>query len=177
MIDTSIPASVKNSVRLLYEARQNEKEAKQYLDEVNRKESLNISNYMFSAQETDSFNVTLDETQMYYSNHKYLKVQKIRKRKIVWFLDKLKQNLTKEQQKEVIDKTYVVSDMGGLIEYLKTCGVKPKEFKKFIEVEEVVNETKLDNAYQTGVIKKKQLNSCYDVELGKPYIKLTEIKK
>ena len=177
MIDTSIPTSVKNSVRLLYEARQNEKEAKQYLDEVNRKESLSISNYMYSTQETDSFNVTLDETQMYYSNHKHLKVQKIRKRKIVWFLDKLKQNLTKEQQKEVIDKTYVVSDMGGLIEYLKTCGVKPKEFKKFIEVQEVVNETKLDNAYQTGVIKKKQLKSCYDVELGKPYIKLTEIKK
>ena len=61
--------------------------------------------------------------------------------------------MTKEQQKEVIDKTYVVSDMGGLIEYLKTCGVKPKEFKKFIEVQEVVNETKLDNAYQTGEIK------------------------
>lgn len=61
MIDTSIPASVKNSVRLLYEARQNEKEAKQYLDEVNRKESLSISNYMYSTQETDSFNVTLDE--------------------------------------------------------------------------------------------------------------------
>lgn len=177
MIDTSVPTSVKNSVRLLYEARQNEKEAKQYLDEVNRKESLSISNYMYSTQETDSFNVTLDETQMYYSNHKHLKVQKIRKRKIVWFLDKLKQNLTKEQQKEVIDKTYVVSDMGGLIEYLKTCGVKPKEFKKFIEVKEVVNETKLDNAYQTGVVKKKQLKSCYDVELGKPYIKLTEIKK
>ena len=98
MIDTSIPTSVKNSVRLLYEARQNEKEAKQYLDEVNRKESLSISNYMYSTQETDSFNVTLDETQMYYSNHKHLKVQKIRKRKIVWFLDKLKQNLTKEQQ-------------------------------------------------------------------------------
>lgn len=101
MIDTPIPTSVKNSVRLLYEARQNEKEAKQYLDEVNRKESLSISNYMYSTQEADSFNVTLDETQMYYSNHKHLKVQKIRKRKIIWFLDKLKQNLTKEQQKEL----------------------------------------------------------------------------
>ena len=74
MIDTSVPTSVKNSVRLLYEARQNEKEAKQYLDEVNRKESLYISNYMYSTQETDSFNVTLDETQMYYSSHKHLKV-------------------------------------------------------------------------------------------------------
>lgn len=177
MIDTSIPVSVKNSVRLLYEARQNEKEAKQYLDEVNRKESLNISNYMYSAQETDSFNVTLDETQRYYSSHKHLKVQKIRKKKIVWFLDKLKQSLTKEQQKEVIDKTYIVSDMEGLIKYLKSCGVKPKEFKKYIEVQEVVNETKLDNAYQTGAIKKKQLSSCYDVEMGKPYIKLMEIKK
>lgn len=177
MIDTSIPVSVKNSVRLLYEARQNEKEAKKYLDEVNRKESLNISNYMYSAQETDSFNITLDETQAYYSEHKHLNVKKIRNKKVIWFVDKLKQNLTREQQKEVIDKTYVVSNMEGLIKYLKSCGVSPKEFKKYIEVQETINETKLDNAYQTGIIKKKQLNSCYDVELGKPYIKLTEIKK
>ena len=177
MIDTSVPTDVKNSIRLLYEARKEEKRTKKYLDEVNQKESLLISNYMYSCKADDCFNVTLDEGRNYYASHVKLKVQKIRNKKIVWFIDKLKQTLTKEQQKEVIDKTYEITDMDGLINYLKSCGVKPKEFKKYISVTEMVNEQKLDNAYQTGLIKRKQIENCYDMELGKPYIKLTEIKK
>ena len=155
MIDTSVPTDVKNSIRLLYEARQEEKRTKKYLDEVNQKESLLISNYMYSSKVDDCFNVTLDEGRNYYASHVKLKVQKIRNKKIVWFIDKLKQTLTKEQQKAVIDKTYEITDMDGLINYLKSCGVKPKEFKKYISVKEIVNEQKLDNANQKGLIKKK----------------------
>ena len=51
-----------------------------------------------------------------------------------------------------------------------------EKFKKFIEVNEEVDETKLNNLYDRGEIKKKQIEDCYEVKLGEPYIRITEQK-
>lgn len=171
-------AEVKNSVRRLYEAQEEKKKFDFYYDEVRKKEQLIISNYMFSnlPKNESSFEITLDEGMTYYANHKKLRVTRIRKKKIIWFLDKLKEKLSKDSYKKVVNKTYTINDMDGLIRYLKNCGVNPKKFKYYIDVEEKINETALDECSALGEIKKRDIEGCYKVEIGEPYIRLTELK-
>lgn len=170
---------IKDSVRKLYDAQQEKKQFDKYYDEVRKKEQLSISNFMFTnlPKDQNSFEIELDEGVGYYTNHMKLNVTRIRTKKVTWLLDKLKQRLGKDIYKDVVDKTYTVNDMYGLIKYLKKCGVDPRKFKKFIDVDETLNETKLDTYYETGALKKSDIEGCYDVKVGEPYIRLTELKR
>ena len=170
---------VKDSVRKLYDAQQEKKQFDKYYEEVRKKEQLYISNFMFTnlPKDQNSFEIELDEGAGYYTNHVRLNVTKIRTKKVTWLLDKLKQKLGKETYNDVVDKTYTINDIQGLIKYLKTCGVDPKRFKKFIDVTEELDETKLNTYYETGALKKENIEGCYDVKMGEPYIRLTELKR
>ena len=170
---------VKDSVRKLYDAQQEKKQFDKYYEEVRKKEQLSISNFMFTnfPKDQNSFEIELDEGAEYYTNHVRLNVTRIRTKKVTWLLDKLKQRLGKETYNDVVDKTYTINDMQGLVRYLKSCGVDPKKFKKFIDVDETLNETKLNTYYETGALKKEDIEGCYDVKMGEPYIRLTELKR
>lgn len=170
---------IKDSVRKLYDAQQEKKQFDKYYEEVRKKEQLSISNFMFTnlPKDQNSFEIELDEGAGYYTNHVKLNVTRIRTKKITWMLDKLKHKLGKDIYSEVVDKTYTVNDMHGLIKYLKSCGVDPKKFKKFIDVDETLNEAKLNTYYETGALKKEDIERCYDVKMGEPYIRLTELKR
>ena len=168
---------IKDSVRILFEARKKLNSIKKYVDEINRKESLYIKNFMFSNLRDKVFEITLDEGEDYYQSPQKVRVQQVARSKIVWKLEKLKEKLTKEQISLIVDKEYTIVDMKGLSEYLKSCGVNAKEFRKYINVSEQLSESKLEIAYETGEIKKKQLEGCYEVEnVGEPFIKITELK-
>lgn len=169
---------IKDSVRKLYEAQQEKKKFDKYYEEVRKKEQLMISNFMFTnlPKGQNSFEIELDEGATYYANHVKVNVTRVRTKKITWLLDKLKQKLGKEIYNDVVDKTYTINDMQGLIKYLKTCGVDPKKFKKFIDVEEKLNETKLNTFYETGALRKSEIEGCYTVKMGEPYIRITEVK-
>lgn len=170
---------IKDSVRKLYDAQQEKKQFDKYYEEVRKKEQLAISNFMFTSlpKEQNSFEIELDEGAGYYTNHVKLNVTRVRTKKVTWLLDKLKQRVGKDIYSEVVNKTYTVNDMQGLIRYLKKCGVDPKKFKRFIDVTEELDETKLDMYYETGVLKKEDIKGCYDVKMGEPYIRITELKR
>lgn len=170
---------IKDSVRKLYDAQQEKKQFDKYYEEVRKKEQLSISNFMFTnlPKGKNSFEIELDEGVGYYTNHMKLNVTRIRTKRVTWLLDKLKQKLGKDIYKDVVDKTYTINDIQGLIKYLKSCGVDPKKFKKFIDVDETLNETKLNTYYETGALKKSDIEGCYDVKMGEPYIRLTELKR
>lgn len=170
--------SISDCVRRLYNAQQEKKRFDKYYEETRKKEQLCISNYMFSflPKGTETFDIQLDEGMEFYDNPVSLKVTKVRSKKIVWFIDRLKETLTKEQYKKVTTKTYTVNDMHGLINYLKQCGVDAKKFKKFIDVSETLDEQILTNMYDTNQITREQIKGCYELKLGEPYIRLTEIK-
>lgn len=171
-------SQVKDSVRKLYDVQQEKKKFDEYYNEVRKKEQLAISNFMFTnlPKEQETFEIELDEGANYYTNHTKVRVTRVRQRKITWFLDKLKKKLDKETYNKVVDKTYTINDMQGLIKYLKSCGVDPKKFKKFIDVEEQVNESRIDNMFNIGEIEKADVSGCYDIKLGEPYIRITETK-
>lgn len=170
---------IKDSVRKLYDAQQEKKRFDKYYDEVRKKEQLSISNFMFTnlPKDQNSFEIELDEGAEYYTNHVKLNVTRVRTKKVTWILDKLKQKVGKDIYSEVVNKTYTVNDMQGLIRYLKTCGVDPKKFKRFIDVTEELDETKLDTYYETGALKTKDIEGCYTVKMGEPYIRITELKR
>ena len=169
---------IKDSVRRLYELGQEKKRFDEYYNQVRKKEQLMVSNFMFSnlPKDENSFEITLDEGISFYTNPTKVIVTRIRTKKVFWLVEKLKEKLDKKTYNEIIDKTYTINDMEGLIKYLKSCGVDAKKFKKFIEVNEEVDETKLNNLYDRGEIKKKQIEDCYEVKLGEPYIRITEQK-
>ena len=169
---------IKDSVRRLYELGQEKKKFDEYYNQVRKKEQLMVSNFMFSnlPKDENSFEITLDEGISFYTNPTKVIVTRIRTKKVFWLVEKLKEKLDKKTYNEIVDKTYTINDMEGLIKYLKSCGVDAKKFKKFIEVNEEVDETKLNNLYDRGEIKKKQIEDCYEVKLGEPYIRITEQK-
>ena len=169
---------IKESVRKLYEAQQEKKKFEAYYNSVRKKEQISISNFMFTnlPEGQNSFEIELKDGVSYYENHTKLNVTRVRTKKIVWLLDKLKKKLDKTTYNNIVNKTYTVNDIQGLIEYLKSCGVDPKKFKKFIDVEETVNEKEINRLYDTGKIKQSDVKGCYEVDMGEPYIRITELK-
>lgn len=169
---------IKESVQKLYKAQQDKKKFDKYYDDVRKKEQLCISNWMFSNLKNgeNSFTVKLDNGMDFYSSPVTVTVTKVRRKKITWDLEALKKKLSKEKFIAVVNKEYTVIDMPGLVKYLKTCGVDAKKFKKFINVSETLDETKLDTMYETGKLKQEEIRGCYTVGMSEPYFRITEEK-
>ena len=98
-----------------------------------------------------------------------LVVNKVQKTSVIFDIDVLENNLSKEMCKDVIDKSYTITDINRLIVYLKSCGVDPKIFKSFINVTKTVDEKKLDKLADLGLISKEQLKGCYILKHQKPF--------
>lgn len=106
-----------------------------------------------------------------------IKARPILNTKITWFVDKLSEKLSKNVFSEVMSKTYTITDFDGLVSYLKSCGVDPKEFKKFIDVEQKVDDKKIDQLSKLGEITQEQLAGCYEVQATLKYIKISELEE
>lgn len=106
----------------------------------------------------------------------FKKIKPIINKKITWDIGKLSKKVSKEILNEVVDKKYSINDMDGLIAYLKSCGVNPKEFKKFINVEKSVNNKKIDELGQLGEIDIEQLSGCYELQANFSYVKISNLE-
>ena len=168
---------IEGNVRRLYEAKCEYDKVKKYYDETKKKESVAISNFMFSNMPGENgFDITLLEGCTYYDNPKKLHVTRARRKKVVWNVEILKERMAKDKRKAVIKKEYAIADMDGLITYLKSCGVDPKKFKTYLSISESVDEKELNNLFNVGVITKSDIKGCYDVDMSEPYIVITERK-
>lgn len=106
-------------------------------------------------------------------NLSHYKVRPVINKKINWDIDKLSKKLDKEVLNEILVKEYSINDFGNLIEYLKSCGVDPKKFKKFIDVKKTVNNKKIDELSQLGDIKEDDLSGCYELQANFSYVKIS----
>lgn len=104
-------------------------------------------------------------------------VSKIQKVNIQWNTEKLRKAIGKIFSNVVILKRYEIRDMKGLIEYLKSCGVDPKVFKSFLNIEEIVDVKELERLEEIGKITKEQLKGCYETKLQKPYYSVRKGRK
>lgn len=105
-----------------------------------------------------------------------LVVRMVERTSIEWNADKLEQRVSKKVAKQVIKKRYTIDNMKGLVEYLKTCGVDPTVFKKFIRAEKTVDQEEVDRLSELGMISVRHISGCYYVKCQKPYFTLS-VKK
>ena len=96
-------------------------------------------------------------------------VTRVAKPTIEWFADKLKPHLTREVYSQCIKKRYEITDIKGLTRYLKSCGVDPNIFKRYIAVEESVDTEMIDNVSQRGLLEARDIRGAYLVHCAKPY--------
>lgn len=173
LTDKKDNAKIRQCVVELYKARAQFDEIQKSYEEQKKRLTTTIKNYMYcnkGCNEGFSFHVgSKDE-------NKLLKVSKIEPTSIVWDADKVEQALDKESSKQVIEKTYVVNDMEGLVSYLKSCGVNPKRFKSFIDVQKSVNVEVLEQLNAIGTIDKEDLEGCYDLNKRSSYLRLSIVE-
>lgn len=75
---------------------------------------------------------------------------------------------------QVIDKEYTITNMQGLIEYLKPLGVNPKKLKSFLSIKETVNVPQLEQLYSLGMVDKEEVAKCGKVSTGPVYFQVKE---
>lgn len=169
---------IEDSVRKLYDALQKQKKVQEYVEQVKKKEYLAINNYIFTSLKkgTESFVVRLDDGEDYYVNPISVRVTKVRRKILKWDFTLLRSVLGRSRYEKVVNKTYTIIDMQGLVKYLKKCNADPDIFRKFIDVKTEVDENVLDSCIERGEIKEEEIKNCYSVELGEPYFRLTKIR-
>lgn len=102
-----------------------------------------------------------------------LTVKKVQKSSVEFDADKLEKALGKELSQDVITKKHEITDMTGLVAYLKECGCDPKIFKSFIQTSKVIDTKELDRLEEIGKITTAQVKGCYEVKTQKPYFTVT----
>ena len=120
---------------------------------------------VFAASETDSISFSVGSD----CGNEFFIVKRRCRTYIKWNFQKLAKNLGNKLFKQVVNKKYIVNDMLGLIEYLKSCNVDPNIFKKYIDVECSLNEAELDNLELLGKVKAEQLEGCFNLSFSKPW--------
>lgn len=100
---------------------------------------------------------------------KTISVTRVQSSKVEFNPDKLEKALGKKLSQDVIQKHYEITDMNGLVTYLKDCGISPKVFKSFISVRKTVNMKELDRLEELGMITAEQIKGCYTVKSQNPY--------
>lgn len=92
---------------------------------------------------------------------------------IKYDVSKLEKTLSKKQLNKVVEKRIVVNDTEAFIEYLKSIGANPKEFKNLITVNKEVDKKALEQMYELREVTFKQLEGTYKITNTTPYLKTT----
>ena len=127
-----------------------------------------ISNYLF-ANGIDGCEFKAI-TGTFASEPTILTVKRIKRTKVTYLPEKLEKALGKVKSKKVIEKKYIINDFTGLVDYLKECGVDPKVFKTFIDVEKTVDAKGLQKMYDLGEVSLADIKGCYDISTLSSYI-------
>jgi hypothetical protein len=143
------------------------KKLKEKYETKKKKLSTSIKNYMFACGENEVNFKVEDSVESLIVN-----VKKVCQQKILWDVDKLEQKIDKELLDEFLIKKYTITDMQGLVKYLKSCGVNPKKFKSFISVEKSVDADALNQLSEIGEIDKSDVKGCYTLNKSSSYLKI-----
>lgn len=153
----------------VFEFNELQREFKKYEEEYKKKKEqlqVKIKNYMF----INGFN----SFKFGNSDGTFFKVANVKRKKIDFDIPKLKTRLSKDILKQILIKEYRINDFDGLKKYLKSCGVDPKEFIKYLDINEVVNQKMVNQLSDLGEITSRDLKGCYTVTEEFAYVRVTE---
>lgn len=160
----------------LYELNKKFKQIESQYEVKKTKLTTVLKNFMYCNKGVDEFSF-LAQVGTFSGDNKNLKVAKITPKVVTWDADKLEFRLPKEVSSQIIDKTYTIEDMNGLIKYLKSCGVNPQEFKKYIHVAKKVNVSQLEQLEELGELSVEDVKGCYHVQEKSSYLKLNILEE
>lgn len=103
-------------------------------------------------------------------------VSDVRPRKLVWLLDRLKENLPKSVLKRVVRKTYTVNDWDGFKDYMKAIGADPRVLISYFDVKEEVDEAAMNQVADEGMVTEEILEGCYEIKESEGYVRITELE-
>lgn len=149
----------------LYKLENKFKIAKESYEKKKKELSVSVKNYMF----VKNYQSLEFKSKEFGKVH----VSKVVRKTIIWNVEKLKEKLDKEILDEIIEKKYIVNNMPGLIELLKEAGVSPRQFKKFITVEEKVNQQKMNELSEIGEIDGEDVDGCYELKEADGYLRIS----
>lgn len=151
-----------------YSKQQEAKRAKDEVDHMKPEFEAEMDNFF---NELGAKRVAFDGDQSYTGCKLF--VRKVERTSIEWNADRLEQRIPKKLAKQIIKKKYCIDNMHGLTEYLKSCGVDPKVFKKFLRIERTVDQKEVDRLSELGQLTVRDINGCYYVSCQKPYFTLS----
>lgn len=102
-----------------------------------------------------------------------INVTKVEKTTIEWFAEKLEKRVPRAISRKFIRKQYAIANWPGMVEYLKSLGAKPADFKKYIRVEKTVDEKVIDHLSDIGELTARDIAGCYLVKSQKPYFTIS----
>lgn len=142
------------------------KEYEKQFKEKKEKLQTKIRNYMYINGFTNFRFSNLDGN--------VVKVANVKQKKVDFDIELLKERLDRDILKQILIKTYTIEDFEGLKKYLKSCGVDPKKFVKYLSINEVVDQKRINELSELGEITSKDLKGCYTVTESVGYIRITE---
>lgn len=176
-LDRSVKEQLTESVKNLYEAKLEYERAKKYYEAVKQKETVKINNCFFtSCSSRKTFQICLKDGMNYYNSPKKIRVTKVSPQKFHWNTKELKRKLKKHVYNKIVTRKYVIADYEELVKYLKSCGVDPAVFKSYITAEDKLDMKVFEKEYGIGNIKLSDVEGCYRVEDGEPYLRVAEVE-
>lgn len=139
---------------------------------------------------TDLYNLSKQKIQSYFdeadikelelkmentSTSSTLVAKKVERVTIVYNMDVLKANLSKDIYNEIANKQYSITNITKLTGLLKQAGISAKDFKECINVNVSINKEAIKQLYAVGDISKANMKGAYKATLSK-YIQIKEGK-
>ena len=106
--------------------------------------------------------------------NKNVRIMNVVRRRIVFNPQALEDKFGKEFCRDFITRKYEIIDWDGMVNLLKSKGVKPNEFLPFIKVEKTVDNSKIDQMESVGDIKREELKGTYKVLELSNYLQMDE---
>lgn len=83
----------------------------------------------------------------------------------------------KELKDKIVHNSYQVTDIMGLLNFLKDNGIRYKDVKSFIKREPVIDYQALDNAVELGEVDEDFVKGCSEIDYKKPYYRISPIRQ
>lgn len=132
----------------------------------------------FDKYSNDEDEIRLNTNDM-YAGTAGLKVKKVQSVKVTINPKALlrKGNLDKEVKKKVIHTGYQVTDIMGLLKFLKSQGIKYADVKAFIKQVPTVDYDAINNLVEIGEIDPDLVKECSEIDIKKPYYRFTPVRQ
>ena len=152
--------------RAVVELLQEEKQVAELFESIEKKK-LKIQHY-FDQQGIRQLTVKIKTSNEIaeFTEVEFL-VKKTERTYVNYDIAKLEDALGRELFQEATKRKYTITDFGGLVSLLKSKGIKPADFKKFIDVSKSVDKEALKRLYDAKEFTMQDIKDCYTATINK----------